>query len=266
MRLEFGNDLEWRFGMSHSTTTQRSSPLLGPTRPRIGLSLLGGWRATAGDKGLNLPTSAQRLVALMALKGHVSRAFASGVLWCDVTEHRAHASLRSTLWRISQICPSFVVATDETLALAPDVRVDVVELKRLFTELLWHPELDVEHSAWAGSLAGDLLPGWNDEWVQVERERLRQMRVQALEAITRSLTDKGEFARALEVGMLGVAVAPLRESAHREIIRIHLAEGNHAEALRQFEVCSRLLSSKLGLGPSQLMSDLMSAVPSTRPA
>ena len=120
---------------------------------------------------------------------------------------------------------------------------------------------EVGLSAWAGSLAGDLLPGWNDEWVQVERERLRQMLVQALEAITRSLTDKGLFAQALEVGMIGVAVAPLRESAHREIIRIHLAEGNHAEALRQFQVCSRLLWSELGLGPSQLMSDLMAAVP-----
>ena len=91
----------------------------------------------------------------------------------------------------------------------------------------------------------------------VERERLRQMRVHALEVITRGLGDRGLFAEALEVGMVAVGVAPLRESAHREIIRIHLAEGNHGEALRQFDECARLLRVHLGLPPSRLMSDLM---------
>ena len=44
------------------------------------------------------------------------------------------------------------------------------------------------------------------------------------------------------------------------VIRLHLAEGNVAEALRQFEVCAQLLRSDLGLEPSDLMVDLMQPV------
>jgi hypothetical protein len=44
------------------------------------------------------------------------------------------------------------------------------------------------------------------------------------------------------------------------VIRIHLAEGNLAEALRQFEVCAQLLRQDLGLEPSELMIDLMRPV------
>lgn len=227
---------------------------------RYRLTLLGGWRIRDGETALHLPGSAQRLIALVGLTDQASRAFAAGTLWPEVPEHRAHASLRSTIWRVSHMCPGLLVTAAGSVGLSPDVAVDVLELKSLFEAMLWHPENSVERGAWVGSLGGDLLPGWDEEWVLLERERLRQMRVHALEMIARDLANERRYAEALEIGMVALSVAPLRESAHREIIRIHLAEGNHAEALRQFEVCAQLLRADLGLEPSELMIDLMAPV------
>ena len=50
---------------------------------------------------------------------------------------------------------------------------------------------------------------------------------------------------------------PLRESAHRSVIEVHLVEGNHAEALRQFHSYRRLIASELGIPPSPAIRRLV---------
>ena len=210
-----------------------------PGGPRFTLTLLG---RLAGDDGR--PAGAPAVVGAEA--GGVRRPQRHGQPrlrrrhpLAEVTEQRAHASLRSTIWRVSQSCRGLLSTHGDMLELAPGVVVDVAALRDLFETMLPGSEREPTGESWTESACGDLLPGWYDDWVLLERERLRQMRVHALETMTRSLAEQGRYAEALEVGMAAVAVAPLRESAHREIIRIHLAEGNLSQALRQFEVCAR---------------------------
>ena len=224
------------------------------------VTLFGTWRLSRDGMALSIPSSAQRLVAFVSLNDSPSRSFAAGTLWPEVTEHRAHASLRSAVWRVAKNAPGLLVARDDRLALADGVTVDVQALRDIFVRFLDDPGDDFDYSRWSESLTGDLLPGWYDDWVLVERERLRQMRIHALESMARRLGRAHRYAEGIEVGMAAVAVAPLRESAHREVIRIHLAEGNVAEALRQFEVCAQLLRADLGLEPSEQMIDLMQPV------
>ncbi len=247
----------------------QETPAIASPDPRFRLTLLGGWQLSRGDDVRRIPASAQRLIAFVSLNDHVSRTYAAGTLWPDVSEQHAHGSLRSTVWRTARSCPGLLIATGESLTVAEDVTVDIRELRRLFAGMLTTTATDadpvgdptlVKITGLPDWLWGDLLPGWTDDWVLLERERLRQMRVHALETAARNLADQGLFAEALEVGMAAVGVAPLRESAHREVIRIHLAEGNLAEALRQFELCAQLLRSDLGLAPSELMIDLMRPV------
>jgi DNA-binding SARP family transcriptional activator len=109
-------------------------------------------------------------------------------------------------------------------------------------------------------LAGDLLPDWYEDWVVLERERIRQLRLHALETLGQRLIDQGRPAQAIEVGLAAVAADPLRESAHRVVISAHLAEGNHSEALRQYRAFERLLDEHLGIGPSERMLDLIGSV------
>ena len=60
--------------------------------------------------------------------------------------------------------------------------------------------------------------------------------------------------------MLALVGEPLRESAHRALVAFHLAEGNAAEALRQFRLCRRLLLEQLGVEPSPLMLELVAGL------
>jgi DNA-binding SARP family transcriptional activator len=61
---------------------------------------------------------------------------------------------------------------------------------------------------------------------------------------------------AVEAALEAVALEPLRESAHRAVIRAHLVEGNRGEALRQLGELRRLLLEELGIQPSTLVTSL----------
>jgi DNA-binding SARP family transcriptional activator len=93
--------------------------------------------------------------------------------------------------------------------------------------------------------------------VLIERERFRQLRLHALEALCRRLTDAGRHGEATEAGLAAVACEPLRESAHRAVVAAHLSEGNAGEALRQYEACRALLGRQLGLEPTAAFERLM---------
>ena len=86
----------------------------------------------------------------------------------------------------------------------------------------------------------------------IERERFHQLRLRALECICEALTAKGDYAGALEAALAAIAAEPLRESAHRALIGVHLAEGNRAEAVRQFGLRS---DSARGIEPFPLTQD-----------
>ena len=94
----------------------------------------------------------------------------------------------------------------------------------------------------------------------MERERFRQMQLHALEALSRRLVRMGLYARALDAALAAVAADPLRESAHRMVIDVHLAEGNAGEAVRQFRSLARVLHCQLGIGPSQPTVDLVAGL------
>jgi DNA-binding SARP family transcriptional activator len=179
------------------------------------------------------------------------------VLWIDAPEDRAFARLRSALWRLKKPGYRLVEATSNQLRLAPDVAVDYQDATALAQGLLGgRASAGADDVDWA-PLGGELLPDWYDDWVLMERERYRQLGLHALEALAQRYIDASEPGRALAAALAAVAGEPLRESAHRAVIRVHLAEGNGGEALRQYELCRRLLRDRLGLEPSAQLESLV---------
>jgi DNA-binding SARP family transcriptional activator len=224
------------------------------------LHLLAAFGVEVAGEEVPLPGSAQRVVAFVALHERpVLRTYVAGTLWLDSPEERAAGNLRSALWRVHRQAAELVVADSETLRLGPSVRVDLRD-----AETQAHTELDGVPSGVAlNALALDLLPDWYEDWVLLERERFRQLRLRALESICTRLSTEGRLDEALEAGLLALAGEPLRESAHRALVRLHLAEGNAAEALRQFWLCRRLLHDQLGVEPSPLMLELVAELDAT---
>ena len=108
--------------------------------------------------------------------------------------------------------------------------------------------------------AHDLMPDWYDDWVLQERDRLRQIRLLALEAASEALLEERRYAEGAIAALAVVDTDPLRESAYRLLIRAYIGSGNIAEALHQFAVFRARLSRALGLAPSPQMLELVSRI------
>ena len=222
------------------------------------LSLLHGFELRRGGESVRVPFPAQRVLALLALRRvALRRTYVAGVLWLDATEAHAAGSLRSALWKLRRSCGDLVEDVDHRLRLAPSVSVDVRDAEA-WAERVSNPAVPIDDADLdAGSWPGELLPDWYEDWVALERERLRQVHAYARETLCSSLVAEGRFAEAIRVGLAAVAREPCRESAHRAVIAAHLGAGNRAEAARQYSLYRSLLADALGLAPSPSLLDLV---------
>jgi DNA-binding SARP family transcriptional activator len=191
----------------------------------------------------------------------LARIFVAGHLWLDAGEERAAGALRTALWRLGLPASRLVRCDGQVLSLNPAVEIDVVASTRVARDLVDDEMSPIPIDALTRLRdAGELLPDWYDDWVVIERERYRQLRLHALEHLSTRLSADGRHAAATEAGLAAIASEPLRESAHRVLIAVHLAEGNRGEALRQYRVCCRLLDRDLKIGPSPALQALIAPV------
>ena len=225
------------------------------------LYLMGGFELREREVAVELPLASQRVLAFVALqRRQVARSVAAGTLWPESTEARAAANLRSALWRLRRPGVEIVRATPTHLVLDGAVDVDVHRCAELALGLL-DGGLDPE-PAFAADLQrfqAELLPEVWDAWLIVERERMRQLHLHALEHLTECYIGRGRHAEAVLAGLAAVVMDPLRESANRVLIAAHLAEGNRVEAIRRYRAYERLLADELAIDPSAELGRLVGA-------
>jgi DNA-binding SARP family transcriptional activator len=217
------------------------------------LRLLGGFVLEIAAAPVPLPLQAQRVLAYICLNMPIRAMYDRGMLaerlWAGSSVRRSHASLRTALWRIRQTDTRLIRTAAGTVQLGDQVRVDLHEGQAWADRLLAPADLSFADADLTG-LAGDLLPGWEEDWLLMERERVRQLRVHALDALAHRLLVVGRHAQAIAAALAAVDVEPLRESAQATLIDIYLAERNTSEAVRQYDRYANLLWQELGLPPS----------------
>lgn len=237
------------------------TPLQG-TDHNFAISVLGGfhlWRR--GNVQVGVPRASQRLLAFLALHGEVvNRAAVAGTLWPDASESHAYSNLRSALARLEHTCRKALRASKLELCLAEGVTVDLRYSQTLARRLLEPAATPAQSDFGADAvvaLSADLLPGWYEEWVLIEADHWRQLRLHALEALARRLTAAGRWGEAADAAGAAVRAEPLRESARAALIQVHLAEGNQSEAVREFGRYRALLYTELGLEPTPRLRSLV---------
>lgn len=227
----------------------------------VALTMLGGFDLRYSGERVTLPPTSERVVAYIALHDSpATRLNVAGTLWLDMSEERAMANLRSALWRMHRLGVSVIQPLGQSLALSPDVVVDVRELRAAARRLLDGSVSSDIQQVELLSNGGELLGDWYEDWVLVERESFRQVRLQALERTANELTAMGRYGMAAETALAAVSAEPLRESAHRALIAVHLAQGNRAEAIRQYCIFRRLMQEELEVEPSSQMEALIGVV------
>jgi DNA-binding SARP family transcriptional activator/predicted ATPase len=231
---------------------------------RLHLAVLGTFQARVEpEAGIALPTrKSQALLTYLALPpGRVhGRDKLAALLWGDMADREARGGLRQALSALRKLCsgPTVLVLEGDGVALNPAwVDVDVLEFERRVAE--GTPD------ALARALTlyrGDLLesPALREapfeEWLLAERERLRQLALDAFAKLLRHQRNAGALDDAVTTAMRLLAFDPLQEPVHRVLMRLYVERGRRAAALRQYQVCISALARELRVEPERATKQL----------
>jgi DNA-binding SARP family transcriptional activator len=224
----------------------------------IRLSLIGGFELVRDGHIADVPQAAARLLVFLALQERpIPRQLVAGSLWPETTDTRAGANLRSTLWRIAQLDGRLIQSAGHRLALGPTVAVDLEQARVKCRWLVDRTSVVPAGLLTIDLIDADLLADWDEDWLRKDQVGYRQHRLRALEALSQRLTDAGRHWDAVDVALEAVAAEPLRESAIRTLVQAYLADGNWAEAMRQYRSYRDLLFQELGVEPTLALVELM---------
>jgi LuxR family maltose regulon positive regulatory protein len=184
------------------------------------------------------------------------------IFWPEHPPHRLDGIFRSTLYRLRRaVFRESVVFEDGLYRFNWDVDYwyDVEAFDQLLDEAEEATDAKQQRALFEEALGlyrDEYLAGVYDDWCVLERERLRERRLDALEALAGLLAGQGNLYRAIEEYKSLVAQDPYRETAHRELMRCHYHLGDRAAAVRQYQSCVQILRDDLGLSPAPETEEL----------
>ena len=227
------------------------------------LLYLGGCHVLRGGAPVTgfVSTKAQALLCYLALTGrpHFRQALA-GLLWADFPEADARTNLRHVLSNLNRLLPGHLLMTRGTVTFNREQQyfLDVERLQAgLSSSRFLEPTGDAERRREAIDLfRGDFLEGFYvrdapafEEWAAGQRERLRQLAVQAMQELAAHYAEHGDHRAGIEILEQLLSYDSWRESAHRQLMELLVRSGQRDAALMQFERCRRVLQAELDVEP-----------------
>jgi DNA-binding SARP family transcriptional activator len=234
--------------------------------PQLQIHLFGEMQAIWSDgQALRLPPSTQSLFAYLILhhKRSHTRESLTDLFWDDMPYKNARRCLSTTLWRLKKEMPQgdscLIVSDTGTVQFAHTNRqwIDILSFEEKANAGLQMPleQMSPEDGRLleeAISLyRGDLLDGYYDEWVLRERERLHLLYLRSLSRLMRYYGGQKQLIKGIAYGQQLLAVDPLREQIHRELMLLHMKKGERSLAIKQYELCRYVLADELGITPMQ---------------
>lgn len=240
------------------------------TSDRLVLSCLGDFQARV-QSGNKVPIRTKKGQALLAyLACHPAESHARGklatLLWANVDDNSARHSLRQTLCVLRASLPESAAAairaeTDSISLNAESLVVDVVAFERLAREgtvaALEEAAALYRDDLLAGTSVDE--PGFED-WLRVERERLRDLAVNALARLIALHRDAGRCELAVQTSHRLLMLEPSEEVIHRTLMRLYASLGHFGAVRRQYEHCVQALRRELDVGPSDETKQLLVAL------
>ena len=234
----------------------------------VRLRLLGRMGIEHGQRwldGSTLPGRQGRIVlAYLALCHYpVSREELADLVWPDALTAAWERDLSAVVSKVRTALDSVDLGTllrgalgCYELQLPPTSRVDVEDAVRFVedAESAWrvgHRDVALPAAATAANLARrPFLPAERGLWIERRRDDLRATLLRALDLLAQGLTGGPYQNDALSYTKEAVALDPYRETSYVQLMRLHMSQGNRAEALRAYEQCRAILAHDLGVTPS----------------
>lgn len=223
------------------------------------IRLLGQFDLKYNSAPVEIPSrSAQSLLSYLLLNTGIvhRREKLAGLLWLDATEANARSYLRKALWQARKSLAfdtpgggEYLLADDISITFNTnaDYWLDADALKDKKAEAMSVEELIEAVSAYQG----ELLPGFYEEWVSLERERLQAIFENKMQVLLDRLVEQRRWAETLDWGERWIALGSMPEPAYRALMVAHAALGNIAKVAATYERCVQTLREELGVEPSE---------------
>jgi DNA-binding SARP family transcriptional activator len=230
------------------------------------IALLGRFDLRLDDEPLDLASRPQKkLLTYLALNAGlaVPRAKLAGILWLDAPERTARKNLRHHLWRLRQaIGEEYLLTTSDTAAFnsATTYRLDV--------EVLERSPLDSDLEALIEAISvyrGELLPGFYDDWILLERERLLAAFERRMQTLIDRLTAEKRWPDLIVWAEHWITHAFAPEPAYRALMIGFAALGDRASVVKHYQRCQKALQEELGVEPSAETQALFERLTSGEP-
>ena len=180
-------------------------------------------------------------------------------MWPEDREASARANLRQLLWQIKKALGVELILADKiNVGVNPETPF-TLDADQLAKSQEGSPALDKRLEA-LSLYAGELLPGFYDEWIIPERERLGRIYDQQMSQATQDLEKEKRWRDVLVWGEKWIANRRGTEVGYRALIRAYAALGDTASAVAVYQRCAADLKSELGVSPSQETQSLLTQV------
>lgn len=211
--------------------------------------LLGQFALSLGGKALDLNSRpAQALLAYLLLSpGQHRRERLAALLWPDADEDSARQNLRNNLWKLNKILgEGFVNADKISVGISDEAayRLDVAQL-----ESVDESSSDALIRAVA-VYKSELLPGFYEEWVLLERERLQAVFDSKMQILLELLHQENRWRDLLTWGEKWISLGHVPEPAYRALMTAHARLGDVAGMAAVYQRCVKMLEDELGVEPS----------------
>ena len=225
--------------------------------------LLGQFNLQANDRPLDLPSRpAQSLLAYLALNAGVThrREKLAGLLWPEATETNARNYLRQALWRIRKSLESGTLPGDDYLQISDisvtfDEQADYwLDAEILLKTVEMRPVEEIIEIV--GLYRGELLPGFYDEWIFLERDRLQAAYQQKMNLLLERLIQAGRWDDALKWSEQWILLGHSPEPAFRALMNAYAGLGDQGMISVTYQRCVESLDRELGLEPSSKTQQL----------
>jgi DNA-binding SARP family transcriptional activator len=238
-------------------------------KPRISIRLFGKFSLRCQDRELLARASkaAREIFAYLVVHrgAPVSREVLAGLIAPTASRERSRKALRQSLWSLrlglgesgAAEATRLVRVADGWLELdGADAWLDVAEFEHVAvlrtTKERALPPPDTRRLAGAVELyRGDLLEGWYQDWCLEERERLRQIYLETLDALVAACESAQDVSAGVAYAIRALHADPARECTHRSLMRLYCLSGDRASAVRQYDRCVDALRSELGIEPDE---------------
>ena len=236
--------------------------------PTLHIHLLGDFLLVSGDTPVttvNVPRLQSLLTYLVLHRSAPQdRSRLAFLLWPDSTEAQAHTNLRKLLYQLRQAFPDadhFLYVDKHSLQwqTTPDASwtLDVLDFEQALAQGEQAKQAQ-DTNAMRQALErvmhlyrGDLLPTCYDEWILPERDRLRQLFLEAAERLIALLEEERDYDAAIKAAQQLLRHDLLHEATYRKLMRLYALRGDRATALRVYHTCVTVLERELAAEPSE---------------